>query len=148
MVSVALPAANLPFSPTTTADQGDWGAVQLTPMLKFPEIVTRSANNCRRLPPTLAATSRERDHLAAAREVDSDDLARRPVREVQPVTTPARRLDQTPTSQQRPHLAHSPDYPSPSAQPASHHLRPATGPVDRREETAAHDPDYLLPNAM
>ena len=30
-VSVALPAANLPLSPTTTADHGDRGAVQSTP---------------------------------------------------------------------------------------------------------------------
>ena len=40
-------------------------------------------------------------------EVYGDHLARGPVGEVQLVTVPARRLDQPPPGEQRPHLVHS-----------------------------------------
>src|SRR5262249_41730017 len=48
-----------------------------------------------------------RDYLALPGEVDGDNLACRPIGEIQPVTVPAWRLDQTPTGEQCPYLAHS-----------------------------------------
>jgi hypothetical protein len=53
-----------------------------------------------------------RDHLAVAGEIDGDNLTRGSIREVQPVTVPARRLDQASTGEQGPYLVHPRHSPS------------------------------------